>query len=112
MNGSIILQQMKDRGVTKTELAKKAGLARAHLTMILNGQTRTSFDTAAKLAALLDIDLRDLADRENSAPESAQPWRRRWEAALSVKSEEELEKLYKALTAISEYADEISQALK
>lgn len=53
----------KKKGIPLTRLADEAGVSRAGLWVILNGESGASIDTLAKLALVLNIDPDELVRR-------------------------------------------------
>ncbi len=53
---------MKKR--TRAEIAATAGMSPSHLSNILNGLTRPSWDNAKKLAAIIDVDPETFMERD------------------------------------------------
>lgn len=52
----------KFRGMTQTELAEKADVTQAMITMIENGKRTGTIDVLSRLAKVLNIDIDDLTD--------------------------------------------------
>ncbi|MEX1366415.1 MAG: helix-turn-helix transcriptional regulator [Nannocystaceae bacterium] len=58
-----IRELAKKKGIALTRLADEAGVSRAHLWTILNGESGASIDFLAKLALVMNIDPADLVRR-------------------------------------------------
>lgn len=54
--GQRIRDQTKRRNLTFTDVAREAGVSRAHLYGIVNGRTSATSDTLAKIATALGVD--------------------------------------------------------
>ncbi|EIT85956.1 helix-turn-helix domain-containing protein [Fictibacillus macauensis ZFHKF-1] len=59
LDGEKLKVIMKEKGVTQTELAKRLGIDRSHLSKVVNGTTSPSFALMARIADELNVSLRD-----------------------------------------------------
>lgn len=56
----IIIQLLKEKGMTKAELAKKVGMAQPNLSRLLNGNSQIRQSTLEKIRIALDVDMEEL----------------------------------------------------
>ena len=56
----IIIQLLKEKGMTKAELAKKVGMAQPNLSRLLNGNSQIRQSTLEKIRIALDVDIEEL----------------------------------------------------
>lgn len=68
----IILQLLKEKGMTKAELAKKVGMAQPNLSRLLNGKSQIRQSTLEKITIALDVDMEELK-RFQFAEDDASP---------------------------------------
>lgn len=54
---SIVLKELDKKGMTRSELAAKAGVGRPYLYRVLNGEQTPSFDWAERVANVLGISI-------------------------------------------------------
>ncbi len=57
-----VLELLKEKGLTQTQLAQKAGLSQPSLSKILSGRYKTKNETIKKLAKALEVPTSYLAD--------------------------------------------------
>lgn len=57
------------RGLTQAALAEQAGIKRMYLSQLETGHRAGSFDTLARIAAVLDVDLDHLAPWTDNTPD-------------------------------------------
>ena len=68
----IIIQLLKEKGMTKAELAKKVGMAQPNLSRLLNGKSQIRQSTLEKIRIALDVDMEELK-RFQFAEDDASP---------------------------------------
>ena len=68
----IIIQLLKEKGMTKAELAKKVGMAQPNLSRLLNGKSQIRQSTLEKITIALDVDMEELK-RFQFAEDDASP---------------------------------------
>lgn len=56
----IIIQLLKEKGMTKAELAKKVGMAQPNVSRLLNGKSQIRQSTLEKITIALDVDIEEL----------------------------------------------------
>lgn len=112
VNSELLVQKMKEAPFSRAKLAQSLGIAAPHLFRIIHGQSNTSFDNMAKIAAALDVSLYDLAS-DVSFPEhyEGEDQMARWLALLLPLSETERGELFEALQTIRNSADVLIKML-
>ena len=65
--GRAITDAMKAKGVTQKDLAERAGISPANLSLLLNGQRNTGIETVGKVCEALDCHLYLLTEDERNA---------------------------------------------
>lgn len=60
-----VVKLLKERNMTQSELAKKAGIPQPSLSRILSGKHTTQIETIEKIAAALNTSVGDLWDDKN-----------------------------------------------
>lgn len=68
----IIIQLLKEKGMTKAELAKKVGMAQPNVSRLLNGKSQIRQSTLEKIRIALDVDMEELK-RFQFAEDDASP---------------------------------------
>lgn len=68
----IIIQLLKEKGMTKAELAKKVGMAQPNVSRLLNGKSQIRQSTLEKITIALDVDMEELK-RFQFAEDDASP---------------------------------------
>lgn len=79
MIGNNISKIRKSKGLTLTELAERAGIAKSYLSNIeRNVNQNPTINVAEKIAAVLEVDLNELIHFESKVVESKQQLDKEW----------------------------------
>jgi transcriptional regulator with XRE-family HTH domain len=68
-----VLQLLRERGISQTELAEKMGVSRQQVTKIVKGQENFTFETIDKLEKALQVTLMTIGAPPGSSPEYSKP---------------------------------------
>lgn len=60
MNGERIKEMLRERNMSQTELARRAGISKVNVNHIVNGERKGSVETLKKICAALGCDPKDV----------------------------------------------------